>query len=76
MKIILVASPVSAFEIMLIDNGETIDTATAFYCDVISRLQNLMQQYNVDNIHVVGQRNYVLQIVEELKEIFSVSITY
>lgn len=76
MKIVIVALPVSAFEIMVLDNSKTVETTSAFYCSVVSCLQKLMDKYNIKNIHLVGPENYVSQIAEELKEIFSVSITY
>lgn len=76
MKIIIIASPVSGMEVCLLDaQNNTRYQQNVFCCDVISCTQDLLKKHSVQEIIVTGPRNYITNIVEELREKVNVPVT-
>lgn len=72
-KIVLVSSPTGPMTLYVTDNfnnGETIDTIQCFYESMEDTLRAVMNQYNVDEVMVIGAMDYIQHIGKQMLENF------
>ena len=75
MEIIIFASPVSAFEIVVgNDSGLAVSSTTAFPCDVIPVIDDIMDVHDIKHIRIKGPRLYIEQIAKELEKVFDIPV--
>lgn len=76
MELIIMTSPVSSFSITVCDeNGDVVTTTQTFYCNLIPHLNQIISNYEIDQAYVAGPKNYVSQVIQELKEIYTFPIS-
>lgn len=75
MEIVIFASPVSAFDIVVgNDSGLVVSSTTAFPHDVISVIDDIMDFHDIKQIRVTGPRLYIKQIAKELETVFDIPV--
>ena len=76
MEIVIFASPVSAFSIVVADDsGLVVSAATAFSCDVISTIEDIMVDvHDIKHIRIKGPQLYVESIAKELETVFDIPV--
>lgn len=75
MKLIIVTSPVGAFDVAVLNDKEPVESRSLFLCDLIEYIASLTSKYDIEICRVLGQKNYTKEIIEELQEHFSFSIS-
>lgn len=75
MEIVIFASPVSAFDIVVgNDSGLAVSSTTAFPCDVIPVIEDIMDFHDIKQIRIKGPRLYIEQIAKELETVFDIPV--
>lgn len=75
MEIVIFASPVSAFDIVVgDDSGLAVSSTTAFPRDVIPVIEDIMDFHDIKQIRIKGPRLYIEQIAKELETVFDIPV--
>jgi hypothetical protein len=75
MEIVIFASPVSAFDIVVgNDSGLAVSSTTAFPCDIIPAIEDIMDFHDIKQIRIKGPRLYIEQIAKELETVFDIPV--
>ena len=75
MEIVIFASPVSAFDIVVgNDSGLAVSSTTAFPNDVIPVIDDIMDFHDIKQIRIKGPRLYIEQIAKELETVFDIPV--
>ena len=75
MEIVIFASPVSAFDIVVgNDSGLAVSSTTAFPHDVIPVINDIMDFHDIKQIRIKGPRLYIEQIAKELETVFDIPV--